>query len=318
MKKADITKLRKSSAELNGIIGLYDEQLPEESDDIHFLIATETYQGQVAAEVLQKFLNKHFPTVQVFTPSGLNTADKSSFEQGIKDLLKWCDETLPGYRHSGTEIIFNLTGGFKSLQGYLNTIGMFYADRITYIFETGKEVINIPRLPIHLEEKLFENYAGQFLQLSQSSDGVLCHKLADIPSVMLDQIDDHCLLSTWGTLAWNNAKEAVLDKSLIDLPMIAYEDSFKRDFEKSREAREKVKLQETIAKVSCLLQENNGDSGCLRAGRGGGILYDNFSGKNSHLGHFRLGKGPRISCEYKNRTLHLRHFGSHDYVNNSP
>ncbi|MBK8043622.1 MAG: hypothetical protein IPK21_13770 [Haliscomenobacter sp.] len=97
--------------------------------------------------------------------------------EAIKDLLKWCDETLPGYRTAGYEIIFNLTGGFKSLQGYLNTIGMFYADRIVYIFESGQEVIAIPKLPVKLEMGIFYEQASIFLQLSQTSDGFPGDKL---------------------------------------------------------------------------------------------------------------------------------------------
>lgn len=318
LKDASPDQLRKISAELNGIIGLYGGELPKASGDMHYLIATDTFQGQTTAKIVQNLLKKHFPNSQIFTPDGLKTGDKTSFEQGIQELLKWCDETLPGFRSSGTEIIFNLTGGFKSLQGYLNTIGMFYADRIIYIFETGHEVINIPRLPITLEIELFERHASIFLQLSQAYDGIPCGQLTGIPEVMLDRIEDRCLLSTWGTLVWNNAKEAILPQHLIELPMIAYEESFKHDFERHDQAREKAKLQETVAKVSCLLQEHNGDPSCLRAGRAGGILYDNYSSKNSHLGHFRLSQGPRVSCEYKNRTLHLRHFGSHDYVNDNP
>jgi putative CRISPR-associated protein (TIGR02619 family) len=301
MQDATPAQLRRSSAELNGIIGLYGGELPKASDDMHYLIATDTAQGQTTSNMVKGLLEKNFPNTQIYTPSGLKTENKASFEQGIKELLNWCDETLPGFRNSGTEIIFNLTGGFKSLQGYLNTIGMFYADRIIYIFETGHEVINIPRLPVHLKKELFERHASLFLQLSQASDGIFCDQLADIPEVMLDRIEDRCLLSTWGTLVWNNSKEDILSKRLIDLPMIAYEESFKRDFERHGQVQEKIKLQETVAKVACLLQENNGDPGCLRAGRGGGILYDNYSGKNSHLGHFRLSKGPRVSCEYKKR-----------------
>ncbi len=316
--QAQPAALRKASAELNGILGLYQGTLPANSGDTHWLIATDTYQGQVAASIARDFLKQHFHNTQIFTPAGLSTRDKATFMEGIKELLQWCDETLPGYHHSGYTIHFNLTGGFKSLQGYLNTIGMFYADQISYIFESGEELITIPRLPIKLEREIFEHNASLFLQLSQSNEGLPTATLSAIPDVMLDRIDDRCLLSTWGQLGWNNAKERILATRLIELPMIAYEESFRRDFQDNTQAREKVRLQEIIAKVSCLLQENDGDIACLKGGRAGGLLYDNFSGKNSYLGHFRLNQGMRVSCKYENRTLLLRHFGPHDYVNDNP
>lgn len=315
---ANISELRKASAELNGIIGLYNGNLPEKSDDMHVLIATDTHQGKTTAEIVGGLLKKHFSNTQTYTPPSLNTHNKADFLEGIKDLLKWCDETLPSYKQAGYEIVFNLTGGFKSLQGYLNTIGMFYANRIIYIFESGMEVITIPKLPVKLEMEIFYAHKSLFLQLSFASNGLQESELEGIPNVMLDYVDSRCMLSMWGELTWNNAKHEILSNELIELPMIAYEDSFKRDFKGCNQAQERVKLQETIARISCLLQENKGDISCLKGGRAGGILYDNFSGQNSHLGHFRLGQGPRVSCQYLNQTLRLRHFGQHDYVNNNP
>lgn len=316
--EADIPALRRASAELNSIIGVYDGELPTQSTDTHWLIATDTYQGQLAANLLRERLQVHFPNTQVYIPTGLTTQDRDMFLGGVKDLLHWCDATLKPYQDQGETIVFNLTGGFKSLQGSLNTIGMFYADRIVYIFETMKELITIPKLPVRLESDLFERQASLFLQLSWASDGFPREQLSALPEIMLDCVDGRCTLSTWGTLAWNNAKQEVLAAQLIGLPRIAYEESFKKDFQKETQAQEKVKLQETVARISCLLQAHDGDISYLKGGRAGGILYDNFEGKNRHLGHFRLGQGPRVSCEYVKGMLRLRHFGSHDYVNDNP
>lgn len=314
-----LSEIRKASAEINGIIGIYGGTLPDNSPDIHYLIATDTYQGQVAAEIVRQFLQQYFPNTQIFTPTGLSTKNKSAFQTGIKELLAWCDKHLPGYRSGEYEIVFNLTGGFKSLQGYLNTIAMFYADRISYIFEQGGELITIPRLPIKLETALFEQYASQFLLLSQSEVAIAGTLLNGIPEIMLECYEEGMyILSDWGQLAWNNVKANILGKQLVPLPRIAYENSLTKEFKQNNMNAQKVKLQETLAKISCLLLENKGDIGSLRAGRGGGILYDNFTGPNSHLGHFRLGNGSRVSAEYKEEVLRIRHFGEHDYVEKNP
>ncbi|MBK7477405.1 MAG: hypothetical protein IPI11_15915 [Haliscomenobacter sp.] len=110
---ASLSELQRDSAELNGIIGLYDNNLPEQSNDMHILVATDTYQGKATAGIVEKVLKKHFVNTQTYTPQGLNTNSKTAFLEAIKDLLKWCDETLPGYRTAGYEIIFNLTGASK-------------------------------------------------------------------------------------------------------------------------------------------------------------------------------------------------------------
>src|SRR5690606_32381980 len=126
------------------------------------------------------------------------------------------------------------------------------------------------------------------------------------------------ILSEWGELSWNKVKQEILSKALITLPYISYLPSFIRDFKNTQRSKDKVQLQETIGKISCVLQENNGDISYLKGGRAGGLLYDNYSGKNSHLGHFRIGRSLRVSCEYKNQVLELRHYGEHDYVNDNP
>jgi hypothetical protein len=197
---------------------------------------------------------------------------------------------------------------------------MFYADRIAYIFESGSELITIPRLPISLEGALFEQQASLFLRLSQASvvNGIVQEELSTIPEVMLDCVDGRCDLSTWGTLAWNNVKQEILSSRLIELPMIVFQDSFQRDFDNHRKVSERIKLQEVLAKVSLILQANNGDTSHLRAGRAGGILYDTFTGRNSDIDHFRIDQNHRVSCVNAKGTLLLRHFGPHDYVNDNP
>lgn len=315
----DTAGLRNISAELNGLLGIYDgtfENAP--ASDIHFLICTDTFLGKIAGKLLQSFLKKKFSFVELYIPTGLSTADKSHFQRGVKELLTWCEETVKGYRQSGYTVIFNLTGSFKSLQSYLNTFGIFYADQIVYIFETGNEMLDIPKLPISIDEQLFKKRASIFAQL-------YCDKffdmqeIQDIPLTLLEEMDETKVgLSTWGRLAWNNVKEKILSEKLLNFPVIAYEDSFKKDFSNTTSPSDKVKLQETVCRVSCLLQENNHDVACLKGGRGGGLLYDNYTGNNTHLGHFRISQGERVSCQWVNNRLILRHFGSHDYVNDNP
>ncbi len=302
---------------LNSLLTFYEKGFKGNNQDIHVLVSTDTFLGKTTSKLIEDFLSPYFTVVSV-TPHKLNTKNKLDFQSGIRDLLRWCDETLNGYKESGYEIIFNLTGGFKSLQGYLNTIGMFYADKIIYIFESSPELITIPKLPINIDKQVFKEKADLFLQLSQTRKGIEESKLDSIPGVLLEEYESGLyLLSDWGELSWNNVKRDVLDQ-LIELPRLKYLKSFEDDFKREKNNKEKVMLLETLAKISCILQETNGNITQLKGGNAGGMLYDNFTGKFAHLGHFRLGQGPRVSCEYKNGVLELRHFGTHDYVNNNP
>jgi putative CRISPR-associated protein (TIGR02619 family) len=313
--KATVAELRKLSAELNGILGVYNGEIPTNPNDTHVLVASDTYQGKITAEIIESFLKeKGFTNIIIISPSQMSTKDKTSFVNGTKNLLKWFDKELDieNYRLNKYEVIFNLTGGFKSLQGYLNTFGMFYADRIVYIFESSNQLIEIPRLPIEIPEQMFEDKATDFLLMSCDYP---C-KAEGISHLMLEEYDeDTFYLSEWGMLSWNKVKRKILEKKLIKLPNISYESSFIKDFDNATPL-DRINLQEILAQVSSILLTNQDGVASLKAH--GGIQYDNYSGKNKHLGHFRLNQGDRVSCTAIGNNLSLRRFGRHDDLNNNP
>lgn len=312
----DVEAIRKASAELNGIYGLYDGELPRNRQNVHYLIATHTLQGETTAELLRTFLENAGHTAQIYIPPQLTTRSAEEFDEGIKNLLKWCDETLPGYRDSGYEIVFNLTGAFKSLQGYLNTIGMFYASRIVYIFEGGG-LIEIPRLPIRIDSDLFRRHAATMLQLA-AGRALPVADAAGLLEAVVDVIDGKAILSPWGELVWNQIKSELLQDP-VELPRLAYTDLFVRDWKKISTDQERIKLQETLAKVSKILVEENGNTQRLKAD--GGVQYEDFANRRldgAPIGHFRITQERRVSCIAREAGLQLRHYGAHDYVQGSP
>lgn len=320
LKSSDVGEIRKASAELNGLIGINGGQLPSGNEDMHFLIATDTLQGKATAGSVASFLRENCGcSVEVFSPPGLSTRDGSHFSEGIKNLLKWCEETIDGYRSAGYEIVFNLTGGFKSLQGYLNTIGMFYADRMVYIFESpASELIEIPRLPVTIDLACFKAYSSD-LALLAAGRLYRTEDFPRLPEALLDSIDGNVILSLWGELMWNRAKASILSDELLEFPCLSYSDSFVRDFRIIRNEAEKVKLHETLAKASFLLEQDRGGTGLLK--RDGGIQYEDFNNRNFQgkpIGHFRVTQSLRVSCVSENGRLILRHYGAHDYVNDNP
>lgn len=165
--KGDAKEIRRLSAELNGLYGLYNDQLTLGYGDIHFLIATDTALGHKAGEVVCTFLRKQGLIAEIYVPPRLSTADTLSFSHGIKDLIHWCESTIPGYREAQYKVIFNLTGAFKSLQGYLNIVGMFYADELVYIFETGSQLLSIPRLPLQIDVEALNEYRVELALMAQ-------------------------------------------------------------------------------------------------------------------------------------------------------
>jgi len=312
---AKIPQIRRASAELNGIYGIYQENLPQGKEDIHFLISTDTTQGKTTAKIIEDFLRKQdLLNTSIYTPSGLSTASTEAFSLGIDDLIVWLQDTIPAYKASKYKITFNLVGSFKSLQGYLNTIGMFYADEIIYIFEGEKsDLITIPRLPIAVDINSIQPHTLQ-LALLDAGVELTISETAEIPEAMLVEIDQKMMLSTWGQLIWNQCKEQLLSGDLLTFPRLEYLDTFRADYNQQKEDKARVKLQETLAKVACLLNQSNGDTAILK--QHGGLRYDKYENMGD-IDHFRITQGVRVSCRSVEGKLILHRYGEHK-LNNNP
>lgn len=311
-----VEEVRKASAELNGIYGLYKGKLEEGTErgkqDLHFLIATDTAQGQVTAQIVQSFLEKKGFIVGIPPLAKLSTTSTEDFTHGVTELIKWIDATLPGYKKSGYKMYFNLVGGFKSLQAYVNTIGMFYADEIIYIFEgQNSEVITIPQLPIEVDKSVIEPI--EFALMAQGA-WVKSSQLQGVPEKLLFKVDDEATLDPWGLLIWNKCKDEILTGELLAFTNLKYSSSFTNDCSKIR-GDERVKLQETLAKTSYLLTKHNGDTGALK--QDGGLLYEVYQNQGG-TAHFRITQGIRVSCTASGGVLTLRRYGKEPDVNKNP
>jgi len=307
----DAPAIRRMSAELNGIYGFYKDDLSLRVNDIHFLICTDTHQGIKSAEVVKHFLSSKGINCNLIIPKGLSTKNKSDFSDGIKELLKWFDETIYGYKKAGYQIIFNLTGGFKSLQGYLNTISMFYADKIIYIFESEKsELIEIPRLPIQIDFEPFRNNKDKLLLLNANKIFEI-KDFVDFPETAFDSIDNKLILSVWGEVIWNKVKYDLFDK-LPELPYLTFHNNFIEQYKNTVDKKFRIKLLESIAKVSVMLDNSKGNSSVLSKG---GIQFSPLESKTfdgEQIYHFRLDLGIRINCIKQGNRLLLTGFGTHD------
>ncbi|MEB3181610.1 MAG: CRISPR-associated protein [Nostocaceae cyanobacterium] len=316
LEEGNTLAVRKSSAELNGIYGLYKDNIHLGKEDIHWLIATDTAQGQITAKILEEFLkNQGLTNISIYTPPGLSTATTQKFSEGIDELLVWLRNQIIHLRER-YKIYFNLVGSFKSLQGYLNTIGMFYADEIIYIFE-GKlsELITIPRLPIRVDESAIKPHAVK-LALMDAGAGLSSSEVTNIPEALIGDCGGKKVLSTWGQLIWNECKEELLSKDLLTFPRLQYADTFRADYNKIKnEQQKKVELQQDLAKVSCLLIKSDGDTSVLKEHPG--FRYDKYTNKGD-IAHFRVNQGWRISCTSSQGVLTLRHYGKEPDVNKNP
>ena len=310
------------SAELNGIYGIYNGRFPQNSPDQHYLICTDTAQGQKTGELIQDFLRDQGFNASIHTPEGFSTKDTAAFTTGIKNLIQWLEENVSCQRASGYRVIFNLVGGFKSLQGYMNTFGAFYADEVIYIFESETaDLITIPRLPIQIDTTVMQKHRTEFA-LMAAGKSYPRSELEDIPETLLEFLeeDDDATdtgLSTWGTLIWNRTKADLLAEKLLPFPRLEYAKTFYYDFGREHNPKARLKLQETLAKVAYILERDGGYTSNLTAKS---LKYEKLRGEAGKAGihTFRVTQDLRVSCTVANGGLNLRHYGGHDYVYKSP
>jgi len=313
----DTEKIRKASAELNGIYGLYNEQIEQGIPDMHLLVTTDTAQGRVAAEVVESFLkSKNLTKISTHAQSGLSTASSDIFVEGMAKLIPSIQETIKGYKNSRYTICFNLVGGFKALQGYFNTIGMFYADEIIYVFEGSNQLIKIPKLPIKVDVSELEPYKVQLAMMDVGEISTSWEEAQKVPKEWVLVVGQEMILSAWGQLLWDQCKEELLSKEKpLPFPKLEYHQSFLDDY-KAKPDHEKIILQEHLARAACLLKKYKDGISAMK--QDGIFRLRRYDGKHKDIDHFDLPKDRRVSCIAKEGILYLRHYGEHDFVNNNP
>jgi putative CRISPR-associated protein (TIGR02619 family) len=313
----DTDKIRQASAELNGIYGLYNEQIEQGIPDMHLLITTDTAQGRVAAEIVESFLKtKGLTNTTTHVPPGLSTASSDIFVEGMAKLIPSMQKIIKDCKNSRYTICFNLVGGFKALQGYFNTIGMFYADEIIYVFEGSNQVIKIPKLPIKVDVSKIEPYEVQLAMMDVGEISTSWEEAKKVPQEWILVDEQEMTLSAWGQLLWDQCKEELLSKEKpLLFPKLEYHQSFLDDY-KAKPAHEKIILQENLARAACLLKNHKDGISAMK--QDGIFRLRRYVGKHKDIDHFDLPKDRRVSCIAKEGILYLRHYGEHNYVNDNP
>ena len=319
LNKGDVGTNRRASAELNGIYGIYQGSLPTRSEDRHCLICTDTAQGQITGTLIKDFLESCGFNVDIVIPSKLSTKNTTNFTAGTKELIKWLENNVSWQQDSvDHEVVFNLVGGFKSLQGYMQTFGTFYANVSVYIFEGSSELIRIPRLPIKIDTSAIEEHILEFAMMTA---GELYPEttLEGVPETLLEPVEENgniaYELSEWGDLIWSRTKSVLLSGNLLQFPRLVYRQSFIDDYE-GLNAQQRTDLQETLAKIATVLEDTGGDTTQLNQ-RVSGLKFQELK-RFDNIYTFRIARGIRVSCSITDDGLYLYKYGPRNTINRNP
>ncbi|WP_072577006.1 putative CRISPR-associated protein, partial [Suttonella ornithocola] len=253
------TDIKKMSAELNSLLTWQNSNPKlDHIPDIHILLATDTFLSNATANIIKAFLENQKETVILLDDNkDLKTSSLLAFRTALSELSRKLIEIITAYKAEGYEIHFNLTGGFKSLNGFLQAVGTLYADKVFYLFEGAQELLYIPKLPIELHAKeAVEKNLTAIRRLEQKLS-ITKEQQQQIPELFLFDIgDENVGLSEWGELIWNQYKNEIY-LSLRD--SISEKIIFADSFEPSVKGLSSQLIQDVNKKVTMLAAYTESD-----------------------------------------------------------
>lgn len=197
------------SAELNGIGAVLERYTPNQL--FHLLVHTDTATGKATTDLVQAALGNQTSLVSA---GGLRTNDLASFRTALADLTRQLDPLVQSYRAQGWFVVFNLSGGFKSLNGYLQTLAMISADRCVFLFEGSLELMEIPRLPVRLAElEELREHVMIFRRLAVGY-AVKVDATKGAPDSLLMEVDGEVTTSALGDVAWARHRATLFAEKL--------------------------------------------------------------------------------------------------------
>lgn len=228
LKNAGFATVGKLSAELNALSKFYEKSDGSQKSDHHVLICTDTWVGNSAARLLVEWLRTQGLNAVCEQRQDLQTRDLDAFRIALSDLVEWCETTIPGYRERGYRVVFNLTGGFKSINGFLQALAMVYADEAIYVFESEDDLLRLPRLPLQISQSdVVRRYLTTFRRLASK---LPVDSVDGIAETLLWQIGGDVALSPWGQLLWEQNKKSMYGEQLYSSPSskLRFGDRFER------------------------------------------------------------------------------------------
>ncbi len=203
--------VRRLSAELNGLLARFPD--PRQGGT-HLLVTTDTWLGRKAAGLVREWLERRGCGVQeVIAPGGLSLRSPEDLRFGLTALV-W---QLDGWLGEGgwTEILFNLSGGFKAINGFLQAYAMLRGGEVFYIFERTDRCVSIPRMPITVDHALFAEQVEVFRALALGLPVPAAEpRRRRLPEALWVEVDGGAMLTEWGELLWRRARETLYRKAL--------------------------------------------------------------------------------------------------------
>lgn len=198
--------LYETSAEIKSLV-----HMGISSEDKVYLIATDTLDGQVCAEIVRDFLVEKKicsgDAISIKNIAGLQATDGRKFrKEGIKNLFDF----LLRFEHE--DAVFNPTGGFKSVVPYMALVGMLFNKPVRYIHEDSDDLISLADLPLVLNEDIIFPVEEKLLRIEQETAISTAEWQTGLDyhdhrfDVLVEEVEGQITLSGLGFLFWEKFK----------------------------------------------------------------------------------------------------------------
>ncbi len=165
-----------------------------------FLCVSETADGLLSGRLLERFYAAQFAQTQAITIEGLQTEDPRRFrDHGLRNLVRTIADIVRQERARGREPLINATGGFKAQISFAGLVGQVLEVPVFYQFESFRDVIELPPLPISFS---FDYWLDHFEQLNALSQDLVpeAEVRPGLEEVLLLREEGLCCLSSLGEL----------------------------------------------------------------------------------------------------------------------
>ncbi len=211
------SNLKKLSAELKSLILLTEKE--EEKLNV-YLLATDSILSPLACEIIKQTIDtsndlnmKIIYNNKTEVINDLQVLDDSNLKNGLSNLIRRINDISQGYYQN---VIMNITGGYKGIIPYLTIISSINKCKIIYTFENERNsLINIPVLPISINEKIFEDNLEQLNELEDEDTIEQYKKVKNRNyekwevlenSGIIDVVDNMASFSSIGKIFFDNYK----------------------------------------------------------------------------------------------------------------
>jgi len=112
----------------------------------YVFVGTDTYVGRWVLQLFRDILTTHYPTIRIETDivvPGFTVGMPQAFDTAQMDLNQRLNRLTEPYIAAGCadDVIFNASGGFKFISGWVHTYATNRGHRVMYLYEGSREIL---------------------------------------------------------------------------------------------------------------------------------------------------------------------------------